>query len=170
MTISRNHDAFSDMYRVLMNGPLAQPDLARARVPAQDVDSTLRQIAELLSSQTVDGVSVTDVHAGLRTRENVSSTNIGSGIAMPHFIDTNVRSTRVVVLTLERPINWGSDSDPVDIVFGLSGAPQEPWRHVRCLAHLARLSLLPGFAERLRDAQDDNALRRVFAEEYGRHG
>jgi mannitol/fructose-specific phosphotransferase system IIA component (Ntr-type) len=169
-TISRNHDGFSDMYRVDMTGPPSEPDLVRAHAHAVDEDGALRHVAHMLASASVQGMVERDIHVGLRAREAVASTNIGSGIAIPHFIDIKVTEARVVVITLESPIKWGPHEEPVDIVFGLSGTPQEPWRHVRSLAHLARLASLPGFAARLRDARDDAALRRVFAEEATRHG
>lgn len=169
-TISRNHDGFSDMYRVDMTGPPSEPDLVRAHVHADDEDGALHCVAQMLASASIRGVLEHDVHLGLRAREAVASTNIGSGVAMPHFIDIKVTEARLVAITLKCPITWGSHPDPVDIVFGLSGTPQEPWRHVRSLAHLARLASLPGFADRLRHARDDAALRRVFAEEATRHG
>lgn len=168
--ISRNRDAFSDMYRVSMSGQISSPSRVRAQVSAQDVDAALAEIAELLSATSVSGLAPSDFLHGLAQREAITPTNIGSGIAIPHFIDHRVRSADVVAITLSSPINWGAGMEPVDIVFGLSGTPTEPWRHVRSLAHLARLAAIPGFADRLRGAPDDHALGRIFAEEAARHG
>jgi PTS system nitrogen regulatory IIA component len=153
-----------------MTGPPSSPAVIRARVRADSVDDALRHIADLLALEAGGQLSAHDVLKGLIQREAVASTNIGSGVAMPHFIDNKVSAASVVAITLESPIKWGSIIAPVDIVFGLSGTPAEPWRHVRSLAHLARLALVPGVADRIRGAVDDEALRRVFAEEDGRHG
>ena len=168
--ISRNHDAFSDMYRVPMSGPASELDAVRARLHADEASAVLTQIAELLADGSSDGLAPDEICRGLAAREAVASTNIGSGIALPHFIDHNVRSPRLVAITLVSPIRWGSSPDGVDLVFGLSGTPAEPWRHVRSLARLARISSVPGFADLLRGAPDDGTLRRLFAEEAMRHG
>lgn len=146
------------------------PAKVRARVGVDGVDGALSQVAELLATQSGGELTATEIASGLASREGVSPTNIGSGIAIPHFIDHRIRAAEVVIVTLSSPITWGRVSDPVDVVFGLSGTPTEPWRHVRSLAHLARLSAIPGFADRLRSAVDDESLRRIFAEEAARHG
>jgi PTS system nitrogen regulatory IIA component len=139
-------------------------------VAVDDLGGALHQVAELLAARPGTQVTAAEIATGLANREAVSSTNIGSGIAIPHFIDHKIGTAEIVVLTLSSPITWGGRSEPVDVVFGLSGTPSEPWRHVRSLAHLARLSAIPGFADRLRSAVDDESLRRTFAEEAARHG
>jgi mannitol/fructose-specific phosphotransferase system IIA component (Ntr-type) len=138
-------------------------------VTVDDVAGAISQVAELLAAQPGMDVTAAEIAIGLTNREAVSPTNIGSGIAIPHFIDYKIKSAEIVAMTLSSPITWGRGMDPVDVVFGLSGTPGEPWRHVRSLAHLARLSGIPGFADRLRSATDDESLRRVFAEEAARH-
>lgn len=168
--ISRNQDAFSDMYRVSMSGQVTSPSRVRAQVRAPDVGAALAQVAELLAAASGDELPAVEIARGLAEREAVTATNIGSGIAVPHFIDHRLRNARLVLITLSSPITWGSGSEPVDIVFGLSGTPAEPWRHVRSLARLARLAAIPGFAERLRSAVDDESLQRVIAEEAAVHG
>lgn len=158
------------MYRVPVSAHASALSAARARVHAVEVNSALQVVAELLAGPGSDELNASDVERGLRARESVSPTNVGSGIAMPHFIDTKVRLGRIVAVTLVSPISWGTGRDPVDIVFGLSGTPAEPWRHVRSLAHLARVSSGPGFADLLRTASDDGTLMRLFTEEATRHG
>lgn len=158
------------MYRVPMNDVPSAPVMVRARVSAADVAAALGQIAELLGAVPGTTTSSEDIAKGLLARETVALTNIGSGIAMPHFIDYRMTSASIVLITLSSPITWGSGAEPVDIAFGLTGTPAEPWRHVRSLARLARICAIPGFAERLRGAADDETLRRVFAEEANRHG
>lgn len=157
------------MYRVSMSDPASTPAIVRARVSASSMDTALRHVAELLAATFGGGLAADEIARGLLQREVVSPTNVGSGIAITHFIDPKIRSAGVVAITIESPIPWGSGAEPVDIVFGLSGTPSEPWRHVRSLAHLARLSGIPGFAQRLRSAADDASLERVFAEEAARH-
>lgn len=134
-----------------------------------DVGGALSEVASLLAGRPGIEATPTEIATGLANREAVSPTNIGSGIAITHFIDPKIAVAEVVVITLDSPITWGGRSEPVDIVFGLSGTPGEPWRHVRSLAHLARLSGIPGFADRLRSASDDSSLQRIFAEEAARH-
>lgn len=168
--ISRNHDASSDMYRVSMSGQVASPSRVRAQVRAHDAGTALAHVAELLATAAGEDLTAGEIARGLAEREAVAPTNIGSGIAIPHFIDPRVNSACMVSITLERPIHWGSGQEPVDILFGLSGMPSEPWRHVRSLAHLARLAAIPGFADRLRSAHDDDSLLRIFAEEAALHG
>jgi mannitol/fructose-specific phosphotransferase system IIA component (Ntr-type) len=158
------------MYRVAMSNPALAPELVRARVAEGSVDAVLKSVAALLAGSPGMSASEEEIMAGLTRRESLACTNIGQGVAIPHFIDHKISRPAVVALTLESPITWGADKEPVDIVFGLTGTPSEPWRHVRALAHLARICAIPGFADRLRSARDDGSLQRAFAEEASRHG
>ncbi|MGA1354903.1 MAG: hypothetical protein ACO32I_09045, partial [Candidatus Limnocylindrus sp.] len=67
--------------------PASDPARARAQVAVDDVGGALSQVAELLAAQPGLEVTATEIATGLAIREAVSPTNIGSGIAIPHFID-----------------------------------------------------------------------------------
>lgn len=56
-----------------------------------------------------------DFYEDVVRRENISSTYIGNGIAMPHCLSYKVKKPIIVVINLVKPINW--DGNKVDLVF-----------------------------------------------------
>ena len=155
-----------------MTLPTALPEtrVGRARLGADGIQAVLQAVADAIVPLPGPVVGAEVILKGLQQRENLAPTNIGLGVSIPHFIDPLITSPVLVVMTLSSPITWGTGMDPVDIVFGLTGTPAEPWRHVRSLAHIARLAGLPEFRDRLRSARDDASLARIFLEESSRHG
>jgi len=84
----------------------------------------------------------TDSEAALQAllrREQVMSTGIGGGVAIPHAQSAAVRQLAVGVARPERPINFEAiDGRPVNLVFMILG-PEERGGFVRVLARISRL-------------------------------
>jgi PTS system fructose-specific IIA component len=99
-------------------------------------------------------------------REELSTTGIGFGIAIPHGKCCAVAEPTVVFARLKKSIDWQSlDGEPVEAVFLLavpnSSASNE---HLRILAALARKLMHDDFKEMLFTAQDKNELGRFLSE------
>ena len=73
-------------------------------------------------------------------RERVSSTGIGSGIAIPHGKSAHVKETAVAVARLVIPIKWEEDEDePVKFIVLLAVNENDKGNtHVRLLSQMAR--------------------------------
>lgn len=83
-----------------------------------------------------------DVLSGLLLdRENMMPTALNNGIAVPHTRDFLLTGGKdaVVVVFLERPIDWGAlDGEPVHTLFFLFASDDK--RHLHLLAKIAHLS------------------------------
>jgi phosphoenolpyruvate-protein phosphotransferase len=90
-------------------------------------------------------------------REEVYSTGLGYGFAIPHCKTTHVCSNSICVFRLKQPITWGSiDNEPVDIVIGMTiqDVEQAANIHMKIFSKLARSIMHAAFRQRLRDIQD----------------
>ncbi|MFA9428880.1 PTS sugar transporter subunit IIA [Egicoccus sp. AB-alg2] len=88
---------------------------------------------------------------------------LAPGIALAHARpEDGALRLAVAATTLTEPVAFGhEDNDPVDLVFAF-GSPDRD-QHVGLLSALAT-ALLGGLADRLRAAEDDEALQAALAE------
>jgi len=97
----------------------------------------------------------------LRQREEVVSTGVGNGVAIPHADLPEIESPRLALGVFPHGVDFEAlDEEPVYVVFLLMGTPRTPGLHMKILARIARLSKDPDFAPGLcRAADADEALR-----------
>ena len=73
-------------------------------------------------------------------REQIMSTGVGKGLALPHAKTGAVSGLVTALVTLKTPIPFGaSDEDPVSIAFLLLNRPDAKSQHVRLLSRVSRL-------------------------------
>jgi PTS system nitrogen regulatory IIA component len=91
---------------------------------------------------------------GLWKRENLGSTGIGRGIAVPHAAFHSVSVPVASFTQLAPPIDFNSaDGDPVDLVFTLLWPRSATASFLPALAQLCRLVVTPRVREGLRLAR-----------------
>lgn len=100
-------------------------------------------------------------------RENLQSTGIGSGMAVPHCLCEELPGPRVLVGVCPEGTDYHAlDDRPVQLFFLLLSPRSDVRRHVRLLARIARLTRRPGLLERIRSADDPaDVVRALRAEE-----
>lgn len=77
----------------------------------------------------------------LMRREEIQSTGVGSGLAIPHCIHRGLDRTRVTVGVCHEGTDFRAlDGQPVYIFFLLLSPADETRTHIRLLARIARLS------------------------------
>ncbi len=75
----------------------------------------------------------------LTEREQLGSTGIGYGIAIPHVISNNVQQPFAIVVRLKQPINWNSvDNEPVRLLIFLFASEKDHNLYLNMLAEIAR--------------------------------
>jgi PTS system nitrogen regulatory IIA component len=96
----------------------------------------------------------------LLDREEVMSTAIGNGVAIPHvrqFGSQSLQHDVVVVAYLFEPVDWKApDGQPVHTIFLVLAADET--RHLQILAEIARLASDESFVAFLRTMPDRAAL------------
>ena len=93
----------------------------RYGVPGTTVEECLEQVSQLLVLP--DPIDRVFFHHVLLAREDLASTGIGEGIAIPHVrapLVLHVETPILGLFFLETPVNWAAiDHQPVDTLFAL---------------------------------------------------
>lgn len=120
----------------------ALADLATADLPAHDRVLFIRGVLE---------------------REDVTSTAIGDGVAIPHARTSALPRCRVAVGVLPNGIPWGaSDCRPVQLALLIAARESDHAEHLRVMASLAVRLRRSGLAERVRGMTDHNEIVRTI--------
>ena len=96
-------------------------------------------------------------------RENVMSTGIGNGVAIPHAYTDGVTQLVAGFYRTETGVDFAAlDNKGVDLFFIILGPKESRRNHIKVLAKLSRLLNHEGFREDLRSAADADEVRSVF--------
>ena len=126
-------------------------------------------IREMVDAFYVEGR--TDNPDGLEhaiwAREEVYSTGLGHGFAIPHTKTDTVDASSIGVMKLRKPIDWASlDGKPVDMVILLAARDSDPGgAQMQVFSRLARKLMDEEFRSQLLRVQDPDALVSFFAGE-----
>lgn len=138
----------------------------RVKVPLEAVtkEEVLRELVDVLAR---DG-AVSDAEEGLRVvqqREQVLSTGIGHGVALPHG-KTEVAPELVIAAGVTGvPLEFDAlDAAPVRLVFLLLGPETAAGAHIKALSRISKLVRQKDVRERLLAAQDPAAFLEVLRE------
>jgi mannitol/fructose-specific phosphotransferase system IIA component (Ntr-type) len=100
---------------------------------------------------------------GMRIREEVLSTGIGGGIAIPHTASPEAGIGAVLLVRPAKPIEFDAlDALPVDIVLPMVVPAEDSAGHLRLLAVISRLCRSPLFPRTVRSAETpENLLAQI---------
>jgi nitrogen PTS system EIIA component len=118
---------------------LTRPELIFHPLAARDGDSVLRAFAEGIAALGLVR-SADELHARLREREQLGSTGIGGGVAIPHCkLKALERPLLAVGLAEEPGIDFGAvDGKPVRLFLLLVSPLEAPAEHLQVLAAISR--------------------------------
>ena len=101
--------------------------------------------------------------AELRKREELGSTGVGGGVALPHARFHQVGKPIGMLLRLRKPIEFDAvDGVPVDIVFLLLLPENPEGEQLAALAAIARMLRKPEITRALRKARDSAEIYRAL--------
>ena len=128
-------------------------------------ESALRELTELLYKSG----ALTDKDAFLNdvlTRESISTTGIGNGIAIPHGKSANVLETTVAIGRCEKQLEWESvDDKPVNFIVLLAvNENDRTGVHVKLLSQMARKLASEETCKRLVNAKTAEEITSIFSE------
>ncbi len=88
-------------------------------------------------------------------REQLGSTALGHGVAIPHIRTNIFNQTQVAIIQLQKPINFeAEDHRPVDIVIALIASENDSQQHLNLLSECSSLLIQPKVRKKLRQARD----------------
>lgn len=128
------------------------------------IDTAARLLGTALGDGDGDRAAATDaIGHSLRSREQLASTAIGHGVAIPHGRVSCFDRTRGAFLRLAEPVDFGAaDGELVDLVLAMAVPEHSLQQHLQQLAELAERFADDGFRHALRDAADIAELGRCL--------
>lgn len=133
-------------------------------IKAKNKEQVIDEMIDLLDK---DGV-LTDAalyKAAIYERENLSTTGIGFGIAIPHAKTSAVKTARVAVGIAKEGVDYGSDDgEKVQLLFMIAAQNTDDNLHLQTLAKLSRKLIDPVFRNRLLNSDDKEDVLSVLSE------
>lgn len=147
---------------------LIEPENVFLDLDASDVDSALAVVAKAVSPALgLDSDRVTDA---LIEREELGSTSVGNGFAIPHCKTSGLRHIAIALARYSQGIDFGgANHEPVAFAFVVLSPPDQPAAHLQVLSQIARILKRRELRSELLAATDSGeavaALRRAAEEE-----
>lgn len=144
------------------------PDLVNIDTILPSVKATtkralLSELSELAAKKT--GIDKTFLFETLLEREQLGTTGIGKGVAIPHGRFPELNTPIGFFAKSEHPIAFESvDKDPVDLVFLLLTPEKAGADHLKALALISRFLKSDDMRTRLRACDTAESLYAVFEE------
>lgn len=129
-----------------------KPEDVTIGVSASSKSKLLKLLSEKASQAL--GISEQDILAALQSREDLGSTGIGAGIAMPHAPVAGINGPFGFVVRLTKPIEFDAiDDEPVDIVCLILMPPEGQSAYLKLLSNVARQLRSADAVKRIRSAR-----------------
>ena len=137
------------------------PELCQAKLTGVSKKRVLTKVSELAALQN-ELLKADEIFNALMAREQLGSTGLGDGIAIPHCRVSCCQKILGALITVDNPIDFDSiDGKPVDILFVLLVPEQKTDEHLKVLAGLAELFNDEDFCYTLRHTQDSEDLYNI---------
>lgn len=140
-----------------------------------DLDATNKRAAlQLLAAEAAErlGRAEREILDALKARENVGSTALGRGVALPHARIEGSIAPIMIFARLRRPVDYEApDEEPVDLVILVLWPAESPEGLMPTLSETCRAIREPQVLQRLRSAKTPEEvvalLNRPSAEDAG---
>ncbi|UQY35994.1 PTS IIA-like nitrogen regulatory protein PtsN [Pseudomonas fulva] len=134
------------------------PGRSLVNVPGGSKKRVLEQIASVIARDLPDLDGQT-IYESLIAREKLGSTGFGNGIAIPHCRLPGCNTPISALLKLSTAVDFDAiDGAPVDLLFVLLVPEAATDEHLELLRQIASMFDREDVRERLRQAQDSEAL------------
>jgi mannitol/fructose-specific phosphotransferase system IIA component (Ntr-type) len=124
-------------------------------------DDLLREISQIaLGSSILKGFESDYIYNLLKTREKLSTTGIGMGIAIPHCSIEGLKGFVVGLIISERGLNFDSlDGKPTTLIFFIIGPKEKRNDHIQILSSISKLGKSPDIIKNL---SSERSVDRVY--------
>jgi len=127
--------------------------------------SDKRQIFDILAQKAAEltAFPASQILSTLLGREELGSTGLGNGIAIPHGKIQGLKGVTAVFARLDQPIEFDSvDDEPVDLVVMLLAPVGAGADHLKALSRFARLLRTDSVTDQLRRETDPAQLHAIL--------
>jgi nitrogen PTS system EIIA component len=145
---------------------LTEPGLVFSDLRCLDRPTLLRDLAQRLVGAGLFS-DADELYEKLWEREQLGSTGIGAGVAVPHCKMSGTAKVVVAVALLREGIEFGAvDDQAVRLVFLVVSPEDQPAEHLRCLAAISRWIKADSHVERILEAEDPTSIYGLLSEDF----
>lgn len=143
---------------------LLTPERVKIPLVERTKDALLRELVELVGNS--DGsLDVEELLRAVREREQVLSTGIGNGVAIPHGKSPAVDRLLLAAGVVPDAVDFEAlDGKPVALFFLLLGPESAAGEHVKALSRISRLLRRDSIRNRLASAADPAEFYEILTE------
>ena len=143
----------------------------RSHVDADTKEGVIREMARaLVDAGKIGTADEESIIKAIMKREDLGSTGIGRGVAVPHTKHPSVNRLVGTVAVSPQGINFDSlDGEPVHLFFLLVSPPDRPGDHLRALENISRQLRDDAFCRLLKAAKTPEDIQHLL-EEADSHG
>jgi fructose-specific phosphotransferase system IIA component len=144
----------------LLDKETVLPDLE-----AKDKAEILDKLVSSLKGKVSNG-EIEKIRQAVFEREQIMSTGVGKGLAIPHGKSPGIEQTYAAFAILKKPVDYDAiDGQPVNMVFLLVGPQSSNSMHIKMLSRISRLMNNSDFRDRLRECSTAEEIIERFKEE-----
>jgi PTS system fructose-specific IIA component/PTS system nitrogen regulatory IIA component len=138
----------------------------KANLAADDKPAAIRELVESLSAAgSIAAQEVEGIVAAIMKREELGSTGIGRGVAVPHTKHPSVERLVGTVGISAEGVDFNSlDGDKVHLLFLLVSPPDRPGDHLRALENISRQLRDDTFCRFLKQARSQKDVQQLLDE------
>jgi len=147
----------------MLDSDLLSPGRILAGVRINSRKRLLELISETLAKKNKE-LNSREIFESLCAREQLGSTGLGDGVAIPHGRISGTRDVEALFLRLIKPLPFDADDGkPVDLIFALAVPTHCTEDHSKLLSSIAERFSDPELLERLRKAADVNEIWQLLS-------
>lgn len=144
---------------------LISKDVVKVPLISRDKSGILRELLQIL----MDAGKVNDFDAALDAllkREQMASTGLEEGIAVPHAKTDAVKTLTIAIGISPEGVDFNSlDGKPSKLFFLMLAPPDQSGPHIEALAEIAKLSKSKAFINALINAKTPDEIVELFKED-----
>lgn len=142
------------------------PEAIRAGLKAQSKEEVIRELAQaLVAANRVAAGEFEGIVKAILKREELGSTGIGRGVAVPHTKHPSVEQLVGTVGVSQEGVDFQSlDGEHVQLFFLLVSPPDRPGDHLRALENISRQLRNETFCKFLKEAKTSEEILHLLHE------
>lgn len=161
----RTHHHVAERGDPLRLHELLTPERVKIPLAGQGKAALVRELVGLIAATTDLGVEEGDLYRAVWDREQVLSTGIGQGIALPHAKHDSLDRMVLAAGVSSRPVDFDAlDGRPVQLFFLMLGPESAAAEQVRVLSRISRTLREPALRRRLIGAGDARRFLQILQE------
>ena len=142
---------------------LSEEDIIKIPLEAKTKPDVIKELVDVLkkAGKIEDAESV---FRAVMLRENMGSTGLEKGIAVPHAKTHKVNNLVLAIGVSPEGIDFDSlDGEPSKLFFLLIATPQQAGPHIEALSEIARLTRSSSFCKLLLNAKTPKEIVEIFS-------